>query len=198
LPDSWEWVRISTFTRIGTGSTPSRGNPLYYSPAEISWVTSGETQQDFIFETREKISPLALKETNVSVYPIGSLVVAMYGQGKTRGQVSELMIEAGTNQACAVIQFIEQSEAHRKYIKLFYKKAYEELRSNAAGGAQPNLNVGKISLTVIPLPPLAEQHRIVTKVDELMTLCEQLKTKLATAQTLQQQLADTLVQQAVA
>lgn len=161
-------------------------------------VTSGETQQDFIFETREKISPLALKETNVSVYPIGSLVVAMYGQGKTRGQVSELMIEAGTNQACAVIQFIEQSEAHRKYIKLFYKKAYEELRNNAAGGAQPNLNVGKISLTVIPLPPLAEQHRIVTKVDELMTLCEQLKTKLTTAQTLQQQLAETLVQQAVA
>lgn len=121
----------------------------------------------------------------------------MYGQGKTRGQITELMIEAGTNQACAAIQLVENSTHHRGYIKLFFKKAYEELRSHAAGGAQPNLNVGKISLTVVSIPPIAEQHRIVAKVDELMSLCDNLKTRITTAQTTQLQLADAMAEQAL-
>ena len=121
----------------------------------------------------------------------------MYGQGKTRGQVTELMIEAGTNQACAAIQLVESSAHHRSYIKLFFKKAYEELRSHAAGGAQPNLNVGKISQTVVPIPPLQEQHRIVAKVNELMALCDELKSHINTAQTTQLQLADAMAYKVV-
>ena len=139
----------------------------------------------------------AVRETNVSIYPPGTLIVAMYGQGKTRGQITELLIDAGTNQACAAIRLIEESVQHRKYIKLFFIKAYDELREQSAGGAQPNLNVGKVSTTIIPLPPLAEQHRIVTKVNELMSLCDTLKTNLQNAQTTQLALADALVEQAV-
>ena len=198
LPEGWEWARIVDFTIVGTGSTPARGNTDYYFPAELNWVTSGETSDDYIGKTKEKISQLAVNETNVSIYPAGTLIVAMYGQGKTRGQISELLIEAGTNQACAAIQPINDAVHHRKYIKLFFKKAYEELRSHSAGGAQPNLNVGKISKTVIPLPPLAEQHRIVAKADELMALCDNLKTHLNTAQVTQLQLADAIVEKAVA
>ena len=197
LPTSWGISRLGTFTVVGTGSTPSRDKGQYYFPQEFNWVSSGETNQDFIFDTDEKISSLALKETNVSIYPIGSLIIAMYGQGKTRGQVSELMIEAGTNQACAAIILINKEEAHRKYLKYFFKKAYEELRSHAAGGAQPNLNLGKVANTVIPLPPLAEQQRIVAKVDELFALCDALKELLRDAQALQNQLAVAVVEQAV-
>lgn len=197
LPKAWKVERLGVFSIVGTGSTPARDNEAYYSPPEINWVTSGETSSEFITETKEKISKLAVKETNVSVYPVGTLIVAMYGQGKTRGQVTELMIEAGTNQACAAIVLVENSETHRKYIKLFFEKAYEELRSHAAGGAQPNLNVGKISKTVIPIPPLAEQQRIVAKIEELMTLCNALKSRLTDAHTTQLQLADAIVEQAV-
>jgi type I restriction enzyme, S subunit len=197
LPQRWEMSRLGVFTSVGTGSTPARDKSAYYSSPEINWVTSGETSQDFITETKEKISPLAVEETNVSVFPKGSLIIAMYGQGKTRGQVTELMIEAGTNQACAAVVLINKEIAHRKYLKLFFKKAYDELRSHAAGGAQPNLNVGKISKTVIPLPPLNEQHRIVAKVNELMALCDQLKAHLRDAQIIQTHLADTIVEQAV-
>ncbi|MFI0397532.1 MAG: restriction endonuclease subunit S [Thiolinea sp.] len=189
LPKGWEWVRLGDFTLVGTGSTPSRENPAYYNPPEINWVSSGETGQDFISATKEKISKKALLETNVSVYPIGSLILAMYGQGKTRGQVSELLIEAGTNQACAAIQFIEKHEAHRKYIKLFFKKAYEELRSQAAGGAQPNLNVAKVSTSVIPLPPLTEKIRLVSKTESLLNLCDQLESHLKSARHTQEQFA---------
>jgi len=196
-PVRWSVSRLGTFTNVGTGATPARDRTEYWMPQEISWVASGETSNDYITETNEKVSSLAVKETNVTLYPIGTLIVAMYGQGKTRGQVTELMIEAGTNQACVAVVLINKDEAHRKYLKLFFKKAYEEMRSHSAGGAQPNLNVGKISNTVIPLPPLAEQQRIAVKVSELMTLCDTLKARLNTAQTTQLQLADCLVEQAL-
>jgi type I restriction enzyme S subunit len=190
VPEGWEWVVLQQISVIGTGATPARDNQEYYQPAEFSWVTSGETSQDFICETREKISSKAVADTNVTIYPAGTLVIAMYGQGKTRGQIAELRIPAGTNQACAAIQLIENSDHHRNFIKRFFQKAYDDIRSLAEGGAQPNLNVGKVAGTVIPIPPLAEQHRIVTKVDELMALCDQLKARLTAAQTTRVKLAD--------
>jgi len=197
LPPTWEWERLQHFSIIGTGATPSRDQLDYYNPPEFNWVTSGETSKEYIYETKEQVSKKAIEETNVSIYPVGTLMVAMYGQGKTRGQITELAVDAGSNQACAAIQLVQSSKEHREYIKLFFKKAYEELRSFAAGGAQPNLNVGKISNTVVPIPPLAEQHRIVAKVDELMSLCDALKAKLKAAQSIQLKLADTLVEQAI-
>lgn len=197
LPVGWEWVRLANVSTVGTGGTPSRAVSGYWESKDISWVTSGETSESFIFETKEKVSDLAVQETNVSVYPPGTLIIAMYGQGKTRGQVSELMIDAGTNQACAAIKLIQPDVKHRSYIKMFFLKSYDEIRSHAAGGAQPNLNVGKISSTVIPLPPLTEQHRIVTKIDELMEICDQLKANLQQSQETQVQLTDALIDQAL-
>lgn len=198
LPESWEWVRLEEIAQVGTGATPLRTNPKYFEPATINWVTSGETSQDHIHETAQKVSPLALTETNLTVYPPHTLVIAMYGQGKTRGQISELLIDACTNQACAAIQLFDQDESHRYYVKYFFIKSYDDIRLLAAGGAQPNLNLGKIKETVLPLPPAAEQHRIVATVDQLMALCEQLKTRLTQASQLNEQLADTLVEQTVA
>lgn len=198
LPSSWEWTRLGSIAVVGTGSTPLRTESKYWESKDVNWVSSGETSKPFIFDTKEKISYLAIKETNVSVYPPGTLVVAMYGQGKTRGQITELKIEAGTNQACAAIKLIQNDKQHRHYLKLFFWKSYEEIRSNAAGGAQPNLNVSKITSTVLPLPPISEQHRIVAKVNELMEICDQLKAKLKQSQTTQVQLTDALVEQALA
>jgi type I restriction enzyme S subunit len=182
---------------VGTGATPLRSKPEYFSPAEISWVNSGETSNSHIYKTEQYVSPLALKETNLTVYPKGSLIIAMYGQGKTRGQITELMIEACTNQACAAISLYSSDALHRKYVKLFFEKIYDEIRELAAGGAQPNLNLSKVKETFISLPPLAEQHRIVAKVDELMALCDQLKSRITEASRLQQKLADVLVEQAI-
>lgn len=69
-------------------------------------MTSGETSQEFIRMTEQKVSSLALAETNLTVYPPHTLIIAMYGQGKTRGQISELLIDACTNQACAAIHLL--------------------------------------------------------------------------------------------
>ncbi|HHE0546482.1 TPA: restriction endonuclease subunit S [Vibrio parahaemolyticus] len=197
LPSGWEWERIGTFGVVGTGATPSRSNPKYWDDPKYNWVSSGETSELFVSTTKEKVSELAIQETNVSIYPSGTLIVAMYGQGKTRGQITELTEPAGTNQACAAIQLIEKNESHKDFVKLYFRKSYEELRSNAAGGAQPNLNVGKVQSTVIAVPPLNEQQRINTKVNELLTVCDHLKAHFEAVQNTQLHLTDAIVEQAV-
>jgi type I restriction enzyme S subunit len=193
LPPGWEWVPIETLADVGTGTTPSRDNIAFFSGGSIPWVTSGETGKPFIAETAQYVTELALSQTSLTVYPVGTLIVAMYGQGKTRGQVSELQIEATTNQACAAIVLVEPSSAHRSFVKLVFEKSYDEIRELSAGGAQPNLNVGKIKSTLIPLPPLAEQSRIVTRVAQLRRLCTDLRQRLTASQSTQAHLAEALV-----
>ncbi|WP_306555237.1 restriction endonuclease subunit S [Acidovorax sp.] len=194
LPVGWEWVPIDTLATVGTGTTPSRENPAFFVGGTTPWVTSGETGQTFIDATEQHVTDVALAQTSLTVYPVGTLIVAMYGQGKTRGQVAELRIPAATNQACAAIALIESAAHHRAYVKLVFEKSYDEIRELSAGGAQPNLNVGKVKSTLIPLPPLAEQSRIVTRVTALRRLCADLRQRLADAQTTQSHLAQALVE----
>jgi len=193
LPVGWEWVPIDTLATVGTGTTPSRENPAFFVGGTTPWVTSGETGQTFIDATEQYVTDVALAQTSLTVYPAGTLIVAMYGQGKTRGQVAELRIPAATNQACAAITLIEHAADHRAYVKLVFEKSYDEIRELSAGGAQPNLNVGKVKSTLIPLPPLAEQSRIVTRVAALRRLCADLRQRLAEREAVQARLAEALV-----
>ena len=194
LPVGWEWVPIDTLATVGTGTTPSRENPAFFVGGTTPWVTSGETGQTFIDATEQHVTDVALAQTSLTVYPAGTLIVAMYGQGKTRGQVAELRIPAATNQACAAIALIESAAHHRAYVKLVFEKSYDEIRELSAGGAQPNLNVGKVKSTLIPLPPLPEQSRIVTRVTALRRLCADLRQRLAQQQGVQARLAQALVE----
>ncbi len=193
LPMGWEWVSVDALAHVGTGTTPSRDNEAYFSTTGIPWITSGETGQSVITQAEQFVTARALSETSLTLYPVGTLILAMYGQGKTRGQVAELGIEATTNQACSAIVLVEQSASHRHFIKLVFEKSYDEIRSLSAGGAQPNLNVGKVKQTLIPLPPLPEQARIVTRVDQLRRLCADLRLRLTQSQTTQAQLGEALV-----
>ena len=194
LPQGWEWVPVDTLAHVGTGTTPSRDNNAYFSTSGIPWISSGETGRSLITKAEQFVTVRALSETSLTLYPVGTLIVAMYGQGKTRGQVAELGIEATTNQACAAIVLVEPSESHRQFIKLVFEKSYDEIRSLSAGGAQPNLNVGKVKQTPIPLPPLAEQSRIVARVEKLRQLCSDLRQRLTASRTTQGHLAEALVE----
>ncbi|ROT12232.1 type I restriction endonuclease [Muribaculaceae bacterium Isolate-105 (HZI)] len=157
IPDSWEWVRLEDIARIGTGATPSKSNRKYYG-GNINWVSSSATSSLYVDVPTDFITELALKETNCEIYPIGTLLMAMYGEGKTRGQVTELRIEAASNQACAAI--IPHIAATKNFVKLYLLANYYQLRRLAEGGNQPNLNLGKISSLYIPIPPVQEQQRI--------------------------------------
>ncbi|MBD1825951.1 restriction endonuclease subunit S [Microcoleus vaginatus GB1-A2] len=178
LPLGWVWVRIDEVSNVGTGATPLKGNPKYYESGAVSWVTSGLLNELFITKVEEKITELAVKETNAKVFPKHTLLVAMYGEGKTRGKVSELLVEAATNQACAALVFGGEASKLRPFVKLFLQKNYNDIRRLSSGGVQPNLNLGIIKATKVPIPPLNEQRRIVAKVEALKARSQRVKQEL--------------------
>ena len=175
LPESWKWVRVGDIFNVGTGMTPLKTEVNFYQNGTIPWVTSSLTSQRYIVNAETNITEYALENTSLTVYPAHTLIVAMYGQGKTRGQVSELLIDATINQACAALGNIVMEESLISYVYYCFLFNYEVLRKKAEGTSQPNLNLGKIKETLIPLPPLAEQKRIVAKLEEILPLCERLK-----------------------
>lgn len=194
LPEGWEWCRLGEISEIGTGATPLTSNPEYYGNGDVPWITSSATNQPFVFQAENFITERALSETNCKLYPSGTLVVAMYGQGKTRGQITELLISAATNQACATVNLLLKNGATKDFIKLYFQKIYEEIRVLASGGAQPNLNLQKIKLTILSFPPLAEQKAIVEIVEELMKLCDTLELQVKKAKKKEEQLMQSLIQ----
>lgn len=165
LPDSWVVTNIASLVDVATGATPLRNRKDYYEGGTIPWVTSGAVNRGIIESAGESITGLALAETNAKVFPKGTLLVAMYGEGQTRGRVAELAIEAATNQAVAALLFAPSSEALRPYLRLFLEYNYELVRTLAVGGVQPNLSLGLIRDLLVPLPPISEQTEIVRRVD---------------------------------
>ncbi|WP_144557457.1 restriction endonuclease subunit S [Shouchella miscanthi] len=98
----------------------------------------------------------------------------MYGQGKTRGQISELLIEGAINQACAALENIIDDDILSKYILYFQLFNYDISRAGSEGAAQPNLNLDKFRSIPVPLPPLKEQKRIIEEIGELLNFNAQL------------------------
>jgi type I restriction enzyme S subunit len=192
LPRGWEWVRVIDIVDVGTGSTPATTNRDYYG-GEVPWYTSSATNKPFADKPEIFITEKAIKETNCKVFPSGSLIIALYGQGKTRGQISELTIAGATNQAIAAMVFFDSSIGVKKYLKYFFIKIYEEIRKMAEGAAQPNLNVGKVKETLVPLPPLSEQRRIVEKIDAIMALCDSLEQQIDSNTSKQTELLSALI-----
>lgn len=195
LPSGWEWCRLATIASVGTGATPLTSDPSYYG-GRINWMTSADTGQKYVTTTKARITAKAILETNCKVYPSGTLVIAMYGQGKTRGQITELKIAAATNQACAAISVHCFTESFNQFIKMHFWKIYDEIRELARGGAQPNLNMEKIKSSIIALPPLEEQQTIVTKVEQLFGLCDQLETQITQNQSHAEQLMQAVLKEA--
>jgi type I restriction enzyme S subunit len=171
VPSSWEWTQLGAIGDWGSGSTPSRGRNDYYGGA-TSWFKSGELNDNkCLRESDEKITHLALEQCSFRLNSPGDVLIAMYGA--TIGKLAILGEEAVTNQAvcaCTPCWGVDT-----EYLYLFLLAQRDEFRLASEGGAQPNISKVKIVNTLIPLPPLAEQHRIVAKVDELMALCDQLE-----------------------
>ncbi|RYZ79938.1 MAG: restriction endonuclease subunit S, partial [Moraxellaceae bacterium] len=169
-PQSWSWVHLNDLGDWGAGATPSRANSAYYG-GSIPWFKSGELNEEFISQAEETVTELALKECSLRENKIGDVLIAMYGA--TIGKSSILSIPATTNQAvCACTPF---NGVYNRFLLLLLKAFKSRFIGMGAGGAQPNISREKIIATLVPIPPLPEQHRIVAKVDELMAFCDQLE-----------------------
>jgi len=170
LPEGWCWASIDQVAAVGTGATPKRGEPRFWSGGTIPWVTSAVVNEATVDHASELVTQAALGETNLTLYPAGTVLVAMYGEGKTRGRATVLGIEATTNQALAALELIDTSPGFRSWILAFFEHNYFELRRAASGGVQPNLNLGVIRQICVPIPPVAEQVRIVQELQRTQSL----------------------------
>jgi type I restriction enzyme, S subunit len=164
---------IGVVFKVTTGSTPSRGNPLYWG-GEIKWVSSGEVAFCRITDTVEKITELGLANSSAKVYPPNTVLIAMIGQGKTRGQVAILDCYAATNQNVAGIHVYDTIH-NPEYVYWWLRSRYYESRLTETGTAQPALSGERVKQMLIPLPPSDEQHRIVTCLDCIQAKIDVLK-----------------------
>ena len=155
-PMNWEIRTIGSLTEVMTGATPNRTNPKYYG-GNIPWVKTGEISKGIITEAEESITDLAITETNCKLLPIDTIMVAMYGQGKTRGESGILKIVAATNQACAAI--LPSEGYHPIYLLQYLRVQYESLRAMGRGAQQANLNLSMIKNYKIMYPPMIYQNQ---------------------------------------
>ena len=169
LPQGWEWIRLGDIGDWGAGSTPNRARTDYYFNGTIPWLKTGDLNDSFITEIPEKITELALEQTSVKIKPIGSLLIAMYGA--TIGKLGILTIPATTNQACCACVAFQEIET--KFLFYYLLSERDNLRKRGDGGAQPNISREKIIAYLLPLPPLAEQKRIVEKLEEILPLVDE-------------------------
>lgn len=169
--------RLDEIFSVQTGGTPNRKNLAYYAGGTIPWVKTGEVQNCEIFAAEESITELALNNCNAKVFPAGTLLVAMYGEGKTRGQIARLRIEASTNQACAALVNPSLSQISNQYVFLYLLGQYQKLRAEAVGGNQPNLNLSTIKSWEIPFPGEARQQEIVENLEALFRTADALEVR---------------------
>lgn len=172
LPAGWCWTNIGQLADVGTGATPKRGHAAYYEGGTIPWVTSSVVNQHSVASATEFVTELALRETNLTVYPPGTLLLAMYGEGKTRGRVSELAIAAATNQALAALEFRGAALECKPFARLRLEAHYLDLRLAASGGVQPNINLEIVRAIAVPLPPSVERGRIEEEVGRRLSLVD--------------------------
>lgn len=174
-PKGWNVSNIGALCSVLTGSTPSRQENSYFS-GNIPWVKTNEVDGYIIKETEEYITEEGIRNSNCKLNPIGSIVLAMYGQGKTRGKVGILGIEAATNQACAVIH--PSININMGYLYNYLKLSYETLRALGQGAGQPNLNLSIVKNFSVLMPPIELQREFAKRVEKV----EALKAKLKASQ----------------
>lgn len=188
FPDSWQIASIDSLClNVTSGGTPLRSIVEYYENGSIPWIKTKELKDWYIEEVEEKITLLGLKNSSAKVFPPNTVLMAMYGDGKTITSLGLLRKEAATNQACCAL-IVDSLKCD--FIYLFYALKFHrpEFLQLATGGAQRNLSGSLIRNFAIRLPPLPEQHAIA---DVLSVLDDKIELNRRMNQTLEE-LAQTL------
>jgi type I restriction enzyme S subunit len=164
MREDWQVEEIGKLFHTTSGGTPSRKNSSYYN-GDIPWVKSGELDRGIIYNTEEKITEEAVKNSSAKLFPKKTLLIALYGA--TIGKLAFLGIEAATNQAICGIFENENIDSKYLYHYLFFRRP--KLISQGTGGAQPNISQTILKKLKFPLAPLPIQRAIVTKIENLFT-----------------------------
>lgn len=164
----FELVKIGDVFKTSSGGTPLRNKSEYYENGTIPWLKSGEVAQGYIYHAEEFITEEGLKNSSAKLFPVNSVLVAMYGA--TAGQVGILKFEATTNQAvCAIYP---NEKVIPEYLYLVLKQQTHAFVELSTGGGQPNISQQIIKDFEIPLPPLSTQQQIVTEIESYQKIID--------------------------
>lgn len=174
LPESWVWCRLGEIFSTTSGGTPTKGNHRYWK-GQITWYKSGELNDSYLdIESHEKITQTGLKESSATLFPKGTLLIAMYGA--TAGKLAILGREATTNQA--VCGFFENGNILTAYLFDFLLSNRSKMIKESWGMSQPNISQTYLRNFAFALPPIEEQKAIVEKVEILMQKCNALEQEI--------------------
>jgi type I restriction enzyme S subunit len=194
LPENWLRSCIGMIGVVCNGSTPSRARPEFWG-GEISWVSSGEVRDCKIRSTSESITQLGFESSSVRLLPVGTVLIAMIGEGKTRGQSALLEIEATINQnVAAVVPVSELIDS--QYLWYWFQSQYEANRLAGNGSGPQALNCQRVRELPVNLPPLEEQTEIVRRVETLFAFADRLEARLQAARTAAERLTPALLAKA--
>ena len=150
----------------GAGATPAKGKIEYYN-GNILWLRTGELNNDVVYDTEIKVTEKALKECSLRLNKVGDVMIAMYGA--TIGKVAIVGKEMTTNQACCACTPIG---IFNWYLFYFLMGSQLDFIKKGEGGAQPNISREKLIAHLMPVPPIEEQHRIVSHIREVLPYVE--------------------------
>ncbi len=194
LPKTWLKLRIGDVFPVEVGSTPSRRIPEYWN-GEVNWVSSGEVHFNRISKTDERITESGLAHASTNVHPAGTIMLAMIGEGKTRGQAAILEVPAAHNQNTAAI-LVSSTPCHPRYIYYFLEMNYENTRRVGSGNNQKALNKERVRALRFPFTSFAEQCEIVKAIESRLSVCDSIEQTVDTALQQAEALRQSILKQA--
>ena len=187
-PMGWEVEKLGNITKIQTGKTPSRKNFDYWNNGTVNWAKTTEVNQIILTDTEEQITDLAVKECNMIFFPKNTILIAMYGQGKTRGKVVLLGVPTTINQAFGAI--LKNESFNTLFLLKLLDYLYETIRDLGRGGNQENLNLDIVRGIKVILPPITLQNKFASIVEKTEIIKTKETKKLEHLQTLHKSLMD--------
>jgi type I restriction enzyme, S subunit len=165
IPEHWDISRISFISKVGNGSTPNRSNLTYWSNGSIPWLNSSKVNDIFILFAEQFVTEKAVHECHLPIVEPNSLVIAITGEGKTRGTAAICKIRTTINQHLAYIQ-IQDKRICPEFLHLYLQGMYEWMRSESSGNGSTKgaITCDDIKKYKVPVPPLEEQRSILSTV----------------------------------
>jgi type I restriction enzyme S subunit len=193
IPEHWRTSRLKMFSKIYSGGTPDTKEKEYWENGTVPWIASGEVNQELITTPTTFITEEALKNSSAKWIPKNAIVMALAGQGKTKGTVSLTGIEVTGNQSLAAIV---PKNINSKYLYYWLKSKYQDIRG-LVGEDRDGLNLDLIGSIVIPIPSLSEQEKTTIYIEKEFNILDNLISKYQKQIELMQEYHTALISQAV-
>jgi type I restriction enzyme, S subunit len=177
VPAHWLVKKLShSFRQIGSGTTPKAGIDIYYDGGTINWINTGDLNDGVLYSCKRTVTDEALRDFGLTIYPVGSIIIAMYGA--TIGKTSISMIEGCTNQACCVLN--NSKTINVKFLFYWFLSKREFIISLSYGGGQPNISQDTIKSLRIISPAFEEQTTIAAYLDTKTAQIDRIVTAINT------------------